>query len=181
MAQQKSQPASHPPASRDEEPNFLRTGEDAFTAVYAQSFKKANDIFVHEKPADLTWNPHQDMTSLSSAQVSQAFQFFTGMYCYAMSETAKVDAETVAVDFRMRVIAKTITVHHAGMKQKKYDVDAVIATDKQYVALSEKKAMLQVQRIALEATTKGLEEKAACLSRELTRRCEETRIAPRAR
>jgi len=149
--------------------------------VYAQSFKKANDIFVHEQPEALTFNPHQDMTSLSSAQVSQAFQFFTGMYCYAMSETAKVDAETVAVEFRMRVIAKTITVHHAGTKQKKYDVDAVIATDKQYVALSEKKAMLQVQRIALEATTKGLEEKAACLSRELTRRETESRIAPRAR
>ena len=177
-------PASPPCASEnkeDDNASFLRTGEEAFNAVYAQSFKRANDIFVHEQPDALTFNPHQDMTSLSSAQVSQAFQFFTGMYCYAMSETAKVDAETVAVEFRMRVIAKTITVHHAGTKQKKYDVDAVIATDKQYVALSEKKAMLQVQRIALEATTKGLEEKAACLSRELTRRETESRIAPRAR
>ncbi len=121
------------------------------------------------------------MTSLSSAQVSQAFQYYTGMFCYAMSETAKVDAETVAVEFRLRVIGKTITVRHAGTKHKKYDVDAVIATDKDHVALSEKKAMLQVQRIALEATMKGLEEKAACLSRELTRRETEARIAPRAR
>ena len=154
-------------------------GDEAFMAVATQSFKAADAIFKHEKPGDLTFNPNADMTTLTSAQVSQALQYYTGLHAFAVCETAKTDAQMTATDFRLRVLRKSLLAELASTKRKKYDIDAEIETDAEYSRLLENKAHLTVQRLALEATMKGVEEKAACLSRELTRREGESRLAGR--
>lgn len=136
----------------------------------------ADAIFKHERPGDLKFNPNADMTTLSSAQVAQAFQYYTGLHSYAICEAAKIDAMMTATDFKMRVIKKSMLARLTGGKRKKYDIEAEIETNAEYNALMEKRAELSVQRLALEATTKGLDEKAGCLSRELTRREFESRL-----
>jgi hypothetical protein len=178
LAQLRRKPGNPQPESKpvEEEPSFLRTGDAAFQAVATQSFRTAAEIFNHEKPSTLAFNPHADMTALTGAQVAQALQFFTGMHAYAICECAKVDAEMTAVDFQLRVLRKKLTVEAMGAKRKKYDIDASIEMDTRFMELSEMRAQLGIKRAALEATSKGLEEKASCMSRELTRREGEGRL-----
>lgn len=145
-------------------------GEDAQASIVAQAMVRARDLFSHDKPGALPFNPNGDSTKWSAQQVMQAYQYLTGLHSFAIVELAQLDAEIAALDFNMRIIQKRLIVEVSGSKRKKYDIDAEITMNSEHMLLSKRKAEKAIMRTVLEATAKGLETKAACLSRDLTRR-----------
>lgn len=181
-AQPSQPPAAEPsPPESNDQPSFLLMGEDAVMAIASRGIKRAGAFYTHDRPGDVDFNVNGDMTAMASAQVSRAFQFFTGMHAFLACELGKLDAEQIVLEFQLRVIKQTIILEHADEKgKKKYDVDAKVTLNEQHLRLATALAEKGAYRAALEASTKGLENKAACLSREMTRRCEEVRLNQRA-
>lgn len=154
-------------------------GDDAVLSIASRAVRRAADLFTHDKPSDLAFNPNGDMTKLAGPAVAQAFQYFTGMHAFLACELGKLDAEQTVQEFQVKIVKQRIILGSADSKSKKYNIDAHISLDEEHLRLSKNLLEKTAYRAALEATVKGLENKAACLSRELTRREYESRLNQR--
>lgn len=154
-------------------------GEDAVIAIATRGAQRAAAIFDHTKPQPVPWDVDTDMTKLSSQQVGQAYQYFVGMHSYAQSELSKVDGQLTVLEFRRRITKDTILLGSTEAKSKKYNLDAKVSLDSQHLALTTQILELQTYKTALEATVNGLQNKAQCFSRELTRRESDQRVHQR--
>jgi hypothetical protein len=178
----KPKPPSPPAESSDpqsaargeESPSFIKMGRSAYESLIDAAARRVEAIYKHEKPADMDFDPHMDISRMSFAQVSRANQFFTALHSFMLQDLARMDAQIAALEFRRRVVKDTLTLQNAS-GQKKYNLDATIGMDPQYSALSERLMQLEIERKMLSASAAGVENKAACVSRDVTRRESEGR------
>lgn len=134
---------------------------------------EARALCDHQAPALPPIDPNSDMTRMSLVQLGQSFQYFTGLHAHLVQQIAEASTKILALEFRLRL-------HHDRMLMglrsgaKKYTVDAQIRLDPEYSRLSEDLKVQEIRKVALSAAAAGAEGKAACLSREISRRGTET-------
>jgi hypothetical protein len=145
-------------------------GDDAVLSLARNAVSKAKAIFEHPLPNQIkNLDPHADMTTMSSQQVAQSFQYFTAMHSHMLQSIAELDAEIVALDFQKRVYKDSLVLKYAT-KSKKFSIDAEISTDQRYQKLAGMVIDRSTRKTALIAAAEGVHGKASCLSRELSRR-----------
>jgi hypothetical protein len=149
-------------------------GDDAVLAIAKQAVSRTRGIYSHEKPDDLDFNPNSDVSRMSGAQIARANQYFVGMHAFMTQDIAQLDAEITALEFRRKILKETIVLQN-NSGQKKYNVDAIVTLDGRHQKLSQRITELEIQRIAMTAAAKGLENKAAMISRDISRREVEAR------
>lgn len=129
-------------------------------------------IYSAPDPKIPSFDVNGDMTGFSIVQVGQAYQYFVGLQAFLLQKLATCDSVVCALEFERRLARDRLIMAHNG-GSKKYAIDAIISQDPNYQEMSRRLLQEEATKTALTAAVKGVEARAASLSRELTRRADE--------
>lgn len=119
----------------------------------------------------------EDITALSSRAVAQYLGYYTAMHAYAIAELAKVDIAHLRkrseAESRRKNIARTGMVY----SKSKYIVDREIRLDRGMEDIEKVCHELEARQKEIGAYVSIFDKYAQALSRELTRRTSESKLA----
>lgn len=148
---------------------YLNLGGDAILSVIHQATRKALDIYEHEKPDGAPVGQNADITNLSMRQVGQLHQYYTSMHAYAIQELARSDQDLTLAEYNHDVPKKQLMLS-LDSGQQKYKIEAEMAQNEKIKRAWELVLEKRAYKEMLSALSRGLENKAAMASREISRR-----------
>lgn len=114
-----------------------------------------------------------DITKLSSKDLSCLFGRYTALYAYVVSECAKVNQQVLRIDSEIFVRKNNVARTAATYGRNKYAADAEIRLDKKHEELNVLRMKVFERKEIIERFTDIYDKYSSSLSREMTRRASE--------
>lgn len=146
-------------------------GAAATASIIKQTRSKAEAVFEHRKPEDLSFDEMQDITEVSHQQLGQFMQYFTNMHCYALQESALADLHNQAAKTHLDMLKRQyFLLNGDDDKVPKYKLEALAQEDPDIVKAEERLFECKALNKMMGAQVLALEHKVALFSREISRR-----------
>lgn len=124
-------------------------------------------------------NLPRDITKIHSRELGKRYSYFVGQHCYAAGQLSLVDVEKTELVEKLRIAEAKLSKQLASKKLEKWRMTNEFFEDDLWRRIHLRLVRVEALRNVLATVVDGYEKKAACLSREMTRRAAETGLLGR--